>query len=427
LSSENDLELYNSFRDQSFVNLPYDQNDLSFKIGYIDYKNNQDSQTIYYKLENYDNEWRMTISSNFASYYQLPPGKYTFNLRAQDIYGNWGEKKLDIVISSPWYLSIWSYFLYAFIFITGVIFVHRFQKNRLLKKAQLASKEMELKQAKKIKMAYEKLEVAHNELKATQSQLIQSEKMASLGELTAGIAHEIQNPLNFVNNFSELSEELMDELVEEIRNNSETGIEEIIADLKQNLNKINNHGKRASSIVKGMLDHSRTSKGNKILTDINLLTDEYLRLSYHGLRAKDKSFNANFKTDFDSSLPKISIVPQDFGRVVLNLINNAFYTVNKKRKVITEGYQPTVTIRTRKIEDAIEISIKDNGEGISKEITDKIFQPFFSTKPTGEGTGLGLSLAYDIVSKGYGGKLTVDSKKGSYTEFSIILPLKNKE
>jgi len=321
------------------------------------------------------------------------------------------QKVQEARIQRVWIFSITGAFITAIIFSLVL-----YRNNRNKQKANAVLKE----QKHKIEQTLEKL-------KSAQSQLIQSEKMASLGELTAGIAHEIQNPLNFVNNFSEVSAELIDELAEEIKNNSETGTEQIITDLKQNLNKINNHGKRASSIVKGMLDHSRTSKGVKILTDINLLTDEYLRLSYHGLRAKDKSFNAGFITEFDSSIPKISIVPQDFGRVILNLINNAFYSVNKKAKEVKEGYRPMVTIGTKKMEGEIKISIKDNGEGISKEIIDKIFQPFFTTKPTGEGTGLGLSLAYDIVSKGYGGKLIAESKKGSYTEFSILLPIKNKE
>jgi signal transduction histidine kinase len=291
-----------------------------------------------------------------------------------------------------------------------------YRNNKIKQKANARLKEQK-----------EEIQATLEQLEATQKQLIQSEKMASLGELTAGIAHEIQNPLNFVTNFSEVSEELIIELKEEIENNSKKDIEEILENINQNLGKINHHGKRASSIVKGMLDHSRSSKGVKILTDINLLADEYLRLSYHGLRAKDKSFNAGFITEFDSSIPKISIVPQDFGRVILNLINNAFYSVNKKAKEVKEGYRPMVTVGTKKMEGEIKISIKDNGEGISKEIIDKIFQPFFTTKPTGEGTGLGLSLAYDIVSKGYGGKLIAESKKGSYTEFSILLPLKNKE
>lgn len=270
--------------------------------------------------------------------------------------------------------------------------------------------------------AYQKLQAALTELKAAQQQLVQSEKMASLGELTAGIAHEIQNPLNFVNNFSEVSGELLEELEDEVKPKPDSEVHEIITDLKQNLDKINHHGKRASSIVKGMLDHSRTSSGTKELTDINVLADEYLRLAYHGHRAKDRSFNASFKTYLEENLPQTSVIAQDFGRVILNLINNAFYAVSRKEKTATDAYVPMVSIRTKSIDGLIEIEVKDNGDGIPKDISDKIFQPFFTTKPSGEGTGLGLSLAYDIVT-GHGGQLTVNSKKGSYTTFKILLPI----
>ena len=264
-------------------------------------------------------------------------------------------------------------------------------------------------------------------LKAAQAQLIQSEKLASLGELTAGIAHEIQNPLNFVNNFSELSGELIDEMNEEIDNGNLEEVKAISGDLKQNLEKINHHGKRASSIVKGMLEHSRASTGVKELTDINALADEYLRLSYHGLRAKDKNgstprFNADFKTNFDQNLPKIKIIPQDFGRVLLNVINNAFYTVQQKNKLNLEGYKPLVNIETHLEEDEIVIKIQDNGSGMPDSVKAKIFQPFFTTKPTGEGTGLGLSLAYDIITKAHGGTLEVETKEGVGTTFIIKLP-----
>ncbi|MCB0741174.1 MAG: hypothetical protein KDB92_09035, partial [Chitinophagaceae bacterium] len=235
------------------------------------------------------------------------------------------------------------------------------------------------------------------DLKSTQSQLIQSEKMASLGELTAGIAHEIQNPLNFVNNFSELNKEMIAELKEEIEKGNYDEVKIIANDIESNEEKINHHGKRAEGIVKGMLQHSRKSEGKKEPTDINALCDEYLRLSYHGLRAKDKSFNANFETDFDTSIEKINIAPQDMGRVILNLINNAFYAVSEMKKLSADSYQPLVSIKTRKVNDKIEIQITDNGGGIPDAIKEKIFQPFFTTKPTGSGTGLGLSLSYDIV------------------------------
>jgi len=279
------------------------------------------------------------------------------------------------------------------------------------------------------------LEKTLADLRSTQTQLIQSEKMASLGELTAGIAHEIQNPLNFVNNFSEVNGELISELVEEVEKGNTAEVKAIAKDIKENEEKINHHGKRADAIVKGMLQHSRSSSGVKESTDINALCDEYLRLSYHGLRAKDKSFNATIKTDFDNSIGNINIIPQDIGRVVLNLLTNAFYAVEEKKKSPhplkggNEPYEPTVTITTRKLGSPlgdggkVEIKVTDNGGGIPQKVLDKIFQPFFTTKPTGQGTGLGLSLSYDIITKGHGGELKVETKKGEGTEFIISLPV----
>ena len=262
-------------------------------------------------------------------------------------------------------------------------------------------------------------------LKVTQTQLIQSEKMASLGELTAGIAHEIQNPLNFVNNFSEVNRELISELVEEVDKGNTEEVKAIAIDIKDNSEKINHHGKRADAIVKGMLQHSRSSSGQKEPTNINALADEYLRLAYHGLRAKDKSFNATIKTDFDESIGSINIIPQDIGRVILNLITNAFYAVDEKKKLQPEGYEPTVTVKTSKISPSAGggalISVTDNGNGIPQNILDKIFQPFFTTKPTGQGTGLGLSMSYDIV-KAHGGELRVETKEGEGSTFFIQLP-----
>ncbi len=259
-------------------------------------------------------------------------------------------------------------------------------------------------------------------LKSTQAQLIQSEKMASLGELTAGIAHEIQNPLNFVNNFSEISRELIDELKSQKSKLKSEEQDEILNDIDTNLEKINHHGKRADAIVKGMLQHSRQSSGKKELTDINALCDEYLRLSYHGMRAKEKDFNAGIETGFDNSIRKINIVPQDIGRVLLNLYNNAFYATNEKKKTADENYKPLISVQTKKINDRIEIRVSDNGNGIPKNIVDKIFQPFFTTKPTGQGTGLGLSLSYDIV-KAHGGEIKMESKEGEGSEFIIQLPV----
>jgi signal transduction histidine kinase len=275
-------------------------------------------------------------------------------------------------------------------------------------------------QASVIEVEKIRLENALEHLKAAQSQLIQSEKMASLGELTAGIAHEIQNPLNFVNNFSEVNKELLVEMKDEIDQGNLNEVKAIADDVIENQEKINHHGKRADAIVKGMLQHSRSSSGVKEPTDINALADEYLRLAYHGLRAKDKSFNATMKTDFDETIGNINIIPQDIGRVILNLITNAFYVVDEKNKQRPEGYDPTVSVSTKKMGDKVLISVKDNGNGISQKVLDKIFQPFFTTKPTGQGTGLGLSLSYDIV-KAHGGELKVETKEGEGSVFIIKL------
>jgi signal transduction histidine kinase len=260
------------------------------------------------------------------------------------------------------------------------------------------------------------------ELKAAQAQLIQSEKMASLGELTAGIAHEIQNPLNFVNNFSEVNCELSDEILEAADKGDLKEIMLLAADIKSNQEKIKAHGMRADAIVKGMLQHSRTSSGEKELTDINALADEYLRLAYHGIRAKDILFNAKLVTDFDKTLGKINIIPQDIGRVILNLITNAFYAVAEKKKMIGGEYEPVVTVSTKKNGEKVFISVADNGNGIPDKVLDKIFQPFFTTKPTGQGTGLGLSLSYDII-KAHSGQINIRNTTGEGAEFIIALPI----
>jgi len=315
-----------------------------------------------------------------------------------------------------------------------LISIYLFRNNLSKQKANQILQE----QKEEINAQREKVEQALDQLKSTQAQLIQSEKMASLGELTAGIAHEIKNPLNFVKNFSEVSIELLDEMKEELTEGNLSTVKEITDDIKINLEKINQHGKRADSIVQGMLEHSRTSVGEKVETDINTLVDEFLRLSYHGIKAKDNDFNVKFTTDFDPQLPKINVVTQDIGRVVLNLINNAFYAVTEKAKKEENFYIPTVVVSTSfdQLENKsfergrsqtsnqknLKITIKDNGGGIPDSIKEKIFQPFFTTKPTGKGTGLGLSLAYDIV-KAHGGFIDVTSEENIGTTFSVFLPL----
>jgi len=346
---------------------------------------------------------------------------------------------VDVDLFREWSSWVDTVKTFAVIWGVGTWIVTRRQRKELIKARQKAIEEeqnnkvisamkaqLEIDVAERtaeLRKQKEELEVTLDELKAAQTQLIQSEKMASLGELTAGIAHEIQNPLNFVNNFSEVNKELLMEMKHEIDAGNLAEAKNIARDIEDNEEKINFHGKRADAIVKSMLQHSRSSSGKKEPTDINALADEYLRLAYHGLRAKDKSFNAKFETDFDDSIGQINIVHQDIGRVLLNLINNSFYSVSEKQKQEIPGYEPTITVTTRKIgTQRVEIRVADNGNGVPQKVLDKIFQPFFTTKPTGLGTGLGLSLSYDIITRGHGGELKVETKEGEGAEFIIILP-----
>jgi signal transduction histidine kinase len=303
----------------------------------------------------------------------------------------------------------------AGIFLLISLILFRNNRNKQIANKALESQKTEIDQQRA------KAENALDDLRSTQALLIQSEKMASLGEMTAGIAHEIQNPLNFVNNFAQVNEELIDEAGDAIKAGKDDEAIQLLNNLRENQIKINHHGQRAESIVKGMLQHSRISIGQKEPTDFNMLVDEYVRLSYHGLRAKDKEFNATIKTDFDATIDKINITPQDIGRVFLNLYNNAFYAVTEKKKQNPESYEPTVTVTTKKVGSSVEVKIKDNGNGIPEKVLAKIFQPFFTTKPSGQGTGLGLSMSYDIV-KAHGGEIKVETKEGEYTRFTVILP-----
>jgi two-component system, NtrC family, sensor kinase len=307
----------------------------------------------------------------------------------------------------------------AVLLIVGTMGVVLFRNNKQKQKANvLLSKQKQI-----IEEERDKTNKALGDLRSTQTQLIQSEKMASLGELTAGVAHEIQNPLNFINNFAEVNKEMIDEMEEELKSGNIEEALAIAASIKTNEEKINHHGKRADNIVKGMLQHSRAGSNVKEPTDINKLADEYLHLAYHGLRAKDKEFNADLITNLDQMLPKANVVPQDIGRVILNMINNAFYATQQKAKINDNGYKPEVTVTTHAEDGQVVVKVKDNGNGIPDAIKDKIMQPFFTTKPTGEGTGLGLSLSYDIVVKGHGGMIQVNSKEGDGSEFIIKLPI----
>jgi signal transduction histidine kinase len=416
--------------------LPYYFNNIGFDFNAIETGKNF-LVKYSYLLAGYDKEWSPPGYNTSVSFGNINEGTYTFMLKAQSPEGVWSKPvTYTFEVLPPWWRTWWMYMVYVVSALAAIIFFAwwnnrriRYQKKILEHKVIVATKQLR-EENKKVEAQKKKTEQTLKELEAAQGQLIQSAKMASLGELTAGIAHEIQNPLNFVNNFSEVNRELVDEMEEALRKDDKKEAITIASDIKENLEKINHHGKRADAIVKGMLQHSRTNTGQKEPTDINALADEYLRLSYNGMKAKDKSFNATIQTDFDQSFEKINIIPQDIGRVLLNLYNNAFYAVNEKNASLrTSGqassagqpYEPTVSVSTKKINDKVEIKVKDNGNGIPQKVLDKIFQPFFTTKPTGQGTGLGLSLSYDII-KAHGGEIKVETKEGKGAEFITTLP-----
>jgi signal transduction histidine kinase/ligand-binding sensor domain-containing protein len=414
------------------IRLNHTQNTFSFSLGTIDFVSAPGENRVSYMLENYDGKWRKANEDESANYYNVPPGNYIFKIKSVNNNGLVTEKHIAVIISPPWWQTWWAYTLVVLAFagsVWGFIYYRSLalikEKRILEHKVQVRTEEV-MQQKEEIEAQRDSLEKAFGDLKATQTQLIQSEKMASLGELTAGIAHEIQNPLNFVNNFSEVNTELIGEMKTEIAKGNLEEINAIAGDIEENSKKISMHGKRADGIVKSMLQHSQSGSANKEPTNINALADEYLRLSYHGLRAKNKEFNAIMTTHYDPGLPKINVMAQDMGRVMLNLFNNAFYAVNQKQKTAGEGYRPEVSVSTSTANGQVVIKVKDNGNGIPDAIKEKIMQPFFTTKPTGEGTGLGLSLTYDMVVKGHGGSIQVNSKEGEGSEFLIELPLNTK-
>ena len=424
------------------IQLAYDQNSVQFNYIGLHYENPADN-TYAYRLEGYDKQWVQAGTSRTVTYSNLPPGTYTFKVKAANSSGVWSDESesIEVVISPPWWLTWWAWILYVLLSAAAIYIYINYRQRHLKMENQLLEEKVEERtnelqhantelheQQEEIKTQRDQLANSVNELKATQQQLIQSEKLASLGELTAGIAHEIQNPLNFVKNFSEVSIELAIEMKQELRSGSKKEAAALADDIVLNLEKIVHHGNRADGIVKNMLEHSRNNTGEKQPTDMNALVDEYLRLSYHGLRAKEKNFNSEMVLDLDPDLPKISVIPQDLGRVMLNLFNNAFYAVRQKSATERKGYKPLVEVTTRLFTPPngpgeVRIYVKDNGIGIPDAVKDKIMQPFFTTKPTGEGTGLGLSLSYDIVVKGHGGKMDLSSNEGEYTEFIIQLPV----
>ena len=411
--------------------LSYTENRVSIKTGIIDYFSNGASK-IRYKLGD-NGIWQYAPANSTIYYEALPIGDYKLIMQASNAaYEFNGPLKILVLkISPPWWRSIWFYAVLVLAFIFSLWAFVRY-RSRALKEKNIELEEKVLQRTKELKHSLE-------DLRETQTQLIQREKMASLGELTAGIAHEIQNPLNFVNNFSEVNGELIEEMDQAFDNGNIADARTIAHDIRNNIEKVIHHGKRADGIVKGMLLHSRASTGQKEPADINALADEYLRLSYHGLRAKDKSFNATIETHLDETIGKINIIPQDIGRVLLNLFNNAFFSVTEKLKQqsgntlsgtvngkvpsLVSQYNPIVSVSTKRSGSSIEVKVRDNGIGIPQRIIEKIYQPFFTTKPTGEGTGLGLSLSYDIITKAHGGELKVDTQDGEFAEFSILLPL----
>ena len=415
---------------QNKIELSFNEKQISFHFTALHFNNPALNQYTY-KLDGYDNDWVQAGTLRTATYTNLSPGTYTFFVRAANSDGGWSKTAASfiVVIHPPWWKTWWAYLI--FISIAGIITwgaIKIYRSSRLTKENMLLEEKV-MNRTKELKKSLE-------ELGETQNQLIQREKMASLGELTAGIAHEIQNPLNFVNNFSEVNEELLSEMKAEINKGNINEAKALANYAIENQQKILHHGKRADAIVKSMLQHNRSRSATKEPADINKLADEYLRLAYHGFRAKDKEFNATMKTDFDETIGNINVIPQDIGRVILNLITNAFYVVAEKktlRQAQGDNYEPTVTVSTKRLSlpaggpqgglggGPIVITVADNGNGIPQKILDKIFQPFFTTKPTGQGTGLGLSLSYDIV-KAHGGELKVETKEGEGSEFIISLP-----
>jgi two-component system, NtrC family, sensor kinase len=377
----------------------------------------RDSNEVLSKIYQKTGDWQNALISykRFKSYSDtinnIESEKAAIRLNAEFIYS---KKELEYqkkVLQQRWLIFSG---LAAFLTLCVIVWLVNRNRNRARRSNGLLRSQNEAINNQKLV-----LEDTLSQLKNTQKQLIQSEKMASLGELTAGIAHEIQNPLNFVNNFSKVSKELLDELKEELKNKNWEEVNAIIADVDGNLKIINEHGTRASNIVKGMLQHSRNSPGKSEITDINELTSSAAKLSYQGHLASNKTFNALFEIKLGENIPSISFVNQDISRVILNLTNNAFQAVEEKQLLDLEGYRPKIEVMTEKKNAQIHITIKDNGMGIPEEIKDKIFHPFFTTKPSGKGTGLGLSLAYDIA-KAHGGEIKLNSVPGEGSEFVLI-------
>ncbi len=398
--------------------LRYDQNSFSFEYAALSYLFPEKNRYAY-MVDGLDKDWHYIGTRHYTAYTNLDPGHYVFRVKACNNDGYWNEEgiAIDITITPPFWKTWW-FMAASSIVIALIIFGYIQSRTRKLRKQTVLLEKSVAERTQELSVKNIELTDTMTNLRSTQDQLIQSEKMASLGQLTAGIAHEIQNPLNFVNNFSESSIELL----EEIETADPEEQKELISDVKLNLEKVVHHGKRADSIVKGMLMHSRSGVSEKQITDINKLVTEFVDLAYHGMRAKDSGFNCTLEKDLGDDLPKVKVIPQDISRVVLNIFNNAFYAVEDRKKSEGDKYKRIVKVRTYLAGNKVGIAIRDNGKGIPPDIKEKIFEPFFTTKPTGQGTGLGLSISYDIIASGHGGDLRVESKPGEFTEFIIELP-----
>ncbi len=408
------------------VRLAHNLNDLTFE--YVGLHFAQPEKNRYaYQLEGYDSDWRQVGAERAARYTSLEPGDYVFRVKAANSDGVWNETgaSVRIMIRPPWWRTTWAYILYGLLFVAGLFVVDRYQRRRLIRKERERTRERELAQAKEIEIAHKELQQTHAHLKSTQQQLIQQEKMASLGQLTAGIAHEIKNPLNFVNNFAEVNIEIAEEVLEDLAQHPDAlaAVEDLLVDLKQNAGVIAQHGKRADGIVHAMMQHASGGTGQREPTDINALVSEHIDLAYHGKRAQVPGLQVEIERSFGEEVGQVEIVPQEIGRVLLNLLGNAFDAVHEHAASVNGQYEPMVTVSTRQVDGQLEIRVCDNGPGIPAEIKDKIFEPFFTTKPTGSGTGLGLSLSYDIVTQGHGGTLAVESIEGEGATFVITLPM----
>ena len=445
-----DTPLQQSISNTESITLPYEQNDISFDYVGIHSIDPQYNRYRYW-LEGYDPDWVEAGAQRAARYSRLPPGDYVFHVNAANSEGLWNEQgaSVRLTITPPWWRTTAMFVVYGLLFVVGVYGVDRFQRRRLLRRAREQARDRELAHAEEIRQAHTELqqahtnlETAHENLKTTQQQLIQQEKMASLGQLTSGIAHEIKNPLNFINNFAGLSSELVDEIFEYLRQLGQTRgsaptdstgsaamkatadeLEEALATLKMNVGKINEHGRRADRIVQAMMKHASGATSERKSVVLNAFVDDYVNLAFHGMRARHPDFSVAIERQYDEAVDRVDMAPEEMGRVLVNLFNNAFDAMMERKAKLDGHYEARLTVATQKNGEAVEIRVSDNGVGIPQQARDKVFEPFFTTKPAGQGTGLGLSLSYDIVTQGHDGSLEMMSEEGEGTTFAVRLRL----